>query len=164
MFIDRLRPNAGEIESDGKRPSIFTNVCAINYTAKSLFEYQLNDKMITISRWPGRIQPCRCLERVKVQKRMGSTSQNKCRKWNQYTLPSCNKNMAQCKPYHPHIVLAVSKSKQNGNRIKPIIVLPFFFSTGITRDYIPNVVIMYFIGLALIAASVITSSINHVLH
>lgn len=46
MFIDHLHPNAGEIESGGKHPRTFTNVCAINYRANSLFEYQLNINVV----------------------------------------------------------------------------------------------------------------------
>lgn len=46
MFIDYLQPNAEQIESGGKRPSIFTNACAINYKANSLFESRLNNTII----------------------------------------------------------------------------------------------------------------------
>lgn len=36
------------------------------------------------------------------------------------------------KPYRPRSLAAVSKSKHNGNGIKPIFVFAFLFSTGIT--------------------------------
>lgn len=62
-----------------------------------------------------------------------------------------------------HTLVALSKGKQNGKRIELISVLPFQHTDN-NWDYTPNVVIMYFIGLALIAAAVITSSINYVLH
>ncbi len=45
-LLINLHSNAGEIESGGERPSIFTNIRAINYTADSLFEYQLNNNTI----------------------------------------------------------------------------------------------------------------------
>ncbi len=46
MFADHLHPYAGEKESGGRHPSIFTNVCAINYRANSMFEYQLNNNVV----------------------------------------------------------------------------------------------------------------------
>lgn len=131
-FIDYLQPNAEQIESGGKRPSIFTNACAINYKANSLFESRLNNTIIHNIQVTGQKQtlPLPWTDGIRAQKGIECFPQNKCRKWNQYTLPSCSKNVAHCKPYHPHTLVVVSKSKQNWNRIKPIFILPFLSAQG----------------------------------
>lgn len=81
-FIDYLRPNAEEIENGGRRPCIFTNVCAINYRANSLFGSQLNRNIIytiQVTRQK-QTQPLPRKGTLGVQKRMGSFPQNKRRK------------------------------------------------------------------------------------
>lgn len=117
-----------------------TNLGRVNNRADSLIEWSAwTTTPDSTSRWPGR----KCfLHKTTVQE---MTINTPCRASGRMLW-----------------FLVKQKQTEWKNRFSE---LPFSFSRLDNNwDYITNVVIMYFIGLALIAAAVISSSINHTLH
>ena len=103
---------------DSERPSAFVNVCC-EFAAE-----QWRD-----SQFPGE------QARRNVQKRMGPSPGKKTNAGNEINTP-CRAAAVlwlNVKPYRPRSLAAVSKSKQNGNGIKPIFVLLSFSAQGLQQ-------------------------------